>query len=175
MEAGDRPSQADDRQVQARQVRSILRARRAISINWSSSSRSWKRRRRKHALAAEAAAVKAGSIPVKSFEREEAGTHATCRAHLPRERVVIPAPCSCPVLRRQARQALGEDITGDARSDSAPVEGHPDGKGEVLLPVFARPSRNHRHQFYPIARGRAGAGLLADDLFHGKFGNHLRC
>jgi len=47
------------------------------------------------ALAADAAATKAGSIPVKSFERKKP-MRAPLPAHLPRERVVIPAPCSCP-------------------------------------------------------------------------------
>ena len=61
------------------------------------------------ALAAEAAAVKAGSIPVKSFERKKP-VRTPLPAHLPRERVVIPAPCSCPSCGGKLAK-LGEDIT----------------------------------------------------------------
>jgi transposase len=60
-------------------------------------------------LAAEAAAAKAGSIPVKSFERKKP-VRAPLPAHLPRERVVIPAPCSCPSCGGKLAK-LGEDIT----------------------------------------------------------------
>ena len=61
------------------------------------------------ALAAEAAAAKIASIPVKSFERKKP-VRAPLPAHLPRERVVIPALCSCPDCGGKLAK-LGEDIT----------------------------------------------------------------
>ena len=80
-----------------------------------------------------AAAKVAPTTVVKSIESRKKPVRAPLPAHLPRERVVIPAPCSCPSLRRQARQA-GRGHHRDARSDPAPMEGDPDRTGEVHLP-----------------------------------------
>ena len=60
------------------------------------------------ALAAEAAA-KTASIAVKGFERKKP-MRAPLPSHLPRERVVVPAPCSCPSCGGKLAK-LGEDIT----------------------------------------------------------------
>jgi transposase len=121
------------------------------------------------ALAADAAATKAGSIPVKSFERKKP-MRAPLPAHLPRERVVIPAPCSCPSCGGRLAK-LGEDITETLEV----IPRH----WKVIQTVREKFScraceaiTQPPAPFHPIARGRAGAGLLAM-ILHGKFGNHL--
>ncbi len=121
------------------------------------------------ALAAEAAAVKAGSIPVKSFERKKP-VRTPLPAHLPRERVVIPAPCSCPSCGGKLAK-LGEDITETLevipRQWKVIQTVREKFSCRVCEAITQPPA-----PFYPIARGRAGAGLLAM-ILHGKFGNHL--
>ena len=121
------------------------------------------------ALAAEAATAKAASIPVKSFERKKP-VRAPLPAHLPRERVVVPAPCSCPHCGGRLTK-LGEDITETL--EVIPRQ------WKVIQTVRERFScracetiTQPPAPFHPIARGRAGAGLLAM-ILHGKFGNHL--
>jgi transposase len=121
------------------------------------------------ALAAEAAAAKAASIPVKSFERKQP-VRAPLPAHLPRERVVIPAPCSCPSCGGKLAK-LGEDITETL--EVIPRQ------WKVIQTVREKFScracetiTQPPAPFHPIARGRAGASLLAM-ILHGKFGNHL--
>src|ERR1700726_4541294 len=56
-----------------------------------------------------AAEDKAAGTAVKSFTRDRP-VRAPLPAHLPRERVVIPAPCACPVCGGRLAK-LGEDIT----------------------------------------------------------------
>jgi transposase len=121
------------------------------------------------ALAAEAAAAKIASVPVKSFERRKP-VRAPLPAHLPRERVVIPAPCSCPDCGGKLAK-LGEDITETL--EVIPRQ------WKVIQTVREKFSCRACEKitqppapFHPIARGRAGAGLLAMILY-GKFGNHL--
>jgi transposase len=121
------------------------------------------------ALAAEAAAAKVAPVPVKSFERKKP-VRAPLPAHLPRERVVIPAPCSCPSCGGKLAK-LGEDITETL--EVVPRQ------WKVIQTVRERFScrvcetiTQPPAPFHPIARGRAGAGLLAMILY-GKFGNHL--
>lgn len=59
-------------------------------------------------LAAEAAAAK--TSVVTAFERKRPARRPF-PDHLPRERVVVPAPCSCPVCGRTRLSKLGEDVT----------------------------------------------------------------
>jgi transposase len=59
-------------------------------------------------LAAEAAVAKTTSIP--TFERKKP-SRKPFPEHLPRERVVIPAPCSCPACGGDRLSKLGEDVT----------------------------------------------------------------
>jgi transposase len=121
------------------------------------------------ALAAEAAAAKVASIPVKSFERKRP-VRAPLPAHLPRERVVIPAPCSCPSCGGKLAK-LGEDVT-----ETLEVVPRQWKVIQTVREKFTCRACETITQppapFHPIARGRAGAGLLAMVL-HGKFGNHL--
>jgi transposase len=119
-------------------------------------------------LAAEAAA-KAASIPVRSFDRRKP-VRAPLPAHLPRERVVIPAPCSCPACGGKLSK-LGEDIT-----ETLEVIPRQWKVIQTVREKFSCRSCETITQppapFHSIARGRAGAGLLAM-ILNGKFGNHL--
>ena len=120
------------------------------------------------ALAAEAAAARAAPL-VKSFERRKP-VRAPLPAHLPRERVVIPAPCSCPDCGGKLAK-LGEDVT-----ETLEVIPRQWKVIQTVREKFTCRSCERITQppapFHPIARGRAGANLLAM-ILHGKFGNHL--
>ena len=59
-------------------------------------------------LAAEKAAAQTQSVPVFARKRP---TRKPFPEHLPRERVVIPAPCCCPSCGSAKLSKLGEDIT----------------------------------------------------------------
>ena len=59
-------------------------------------------------LAAEAAAARSTSIT--AFERRRPA-RKPFPEHLPRERVVVPAPCSCPACGSGRLAKLGEDVT----------------------------------------------------------------
>src|SRR5215471_8593413 len=59
------------------------------------------------ALAADGAAPH--SATVRSFDRRKP-VRAPLPAHLPRERIVVPAPCSCPSCGGRLAK-LGEDVT----------------------------------------------------------------
>ena len=90
--------------------------------------------------------------------------------HLPRERIVYPAPSTCPCCGGPLRK-LGEDITETLE--------HVPAQWKVIQHVREKfscrkceaitqpPAPSH-----PIARGRAGPQLLAQVLF-GKYGAHL--
>ena len=79
--------------------------------------------------------------------------------HLPRERVVIPAPACCPSCGSTKLSKLGEDVT-ETLEVSTPLESHPDGAREVLLracETIAQPPA----PFHATPRGFAGPNLLA--------------
>jgi transposase len=92
-------------------------------------------------------------------------------AHLPRERIVHPAPTFCPCCNATKFRKLGEDATESLERIPA--------QWKVVVHVRERlacrtcdtiiqaPAPSH-----PIARGRAGPQLLAEILF-GKYGAHL--
>src|SRR6266568_4103635 len=115
-------------------------------------------------LAAERAKVK-----VNSFERRKPARRPL-PAHLPRERIVYPSPAACPCCGG-ALHKLGEDVTETLE----------------LIPRQWKVIQHVREKFscrtceaitqppapsHPIARGRAGPGLLAHILF-AKYGLHL--
>jgi transposase len=90
-------------------------------------------------------------------------------AHLPRERVVIPAPTACPCCGGKLSK-LGEDITETLEIE--PI------KWKVIQTVRERLSCRSCETvtqppapFHPIARGRAGPNLLAM-ILEAKFGQH---
>ena len=90
--------------------------------------------------------------------------------HLPRERIVHPAPSACPCCGGPLRK-LGEDITETLEQVPAQwkVIQHVREKFSCRRceAITQPPAPSH-----PIARGRAGPQLLAQVLF-GKYGAHL--
>jgi len=90
--------------------------------------------------------------------------------HLPRERIVYPAPTACPCCGGALRK-LGEDVTETLEHVPArwKVVQHVREKFSCRAceAITQPPAPSH-----PIARGRAGPGLLAQILFS-KYGAHL--
>jgi transposase len=90
--------------------------------------------------------------------------------HLPRTRIVYPAPAACPCCGGAVRR-LGEEITESLERLPARwfVIQH------VREKVTCRSCESISEApapFHPIARGRAGPNLLAEVVF-GKYGMHL--
>src|SRR6266702_4673841 len=119
-------------------------------------------------LAAEQAAAKTQTV--KLFQRKRP-SRKPFPEHLPRERVVIAAPESCPCCGSAKLAKLGEDVTETL--EVIPRQ------WKVIQTVREKFSCRACEKitqppapFHPIARGRAGASLLAM-ILHGKFGNHL--
>ena len=118
-------------------------------------------------LAAPAAAAE--KIAVAPFERRRPARRPLPE-HLPRERVVYPSPSACPCCGGTLHK-LGEDVTETLE----------------LIPRQWKVVQHVREKLscrscetitqppvpsYPIARGRAGPGLLAHIMF-AKYGLHL--
>jgi transposase len=116
-----------------------------------------------------AAAAAASKIMVAPFERRKPARRPLPE-HLPRERVVYPSASACPCCGGVLHK-LGEDITETLE----------------LIPRQWKVIQHVREKFscrscesisqppapsHPIARGRAGPGLLAHILF-AKYGLHL--
>jgi transposase len=118
--------------------------------------------------AAELAAARA-NVEVRSFTRKKPARRPL-PDHLPRERIVYPAPPSCPCCGGVLRK-IGEDVTETLE--------HVPASWKVIQHVREKfscrsceaitqpPAPSH-----PIARGRAGPNLLAQVLF-AKYGLHL--
>ena len=117
-----------------------------------------------------AAQMAAGTIAVPSFERRKPARRPL-PAHLPRERIVYPAPLVCPCCGDNRLRKIGEDVTETLE----------------LVPRQWKVIQHVREKFscraceaisqppapsHPIARGRAGAKLIAHILF-AKYGLHL--
>jgi transposase len=119
------------------------------------------------AVAAEAKA-EAGRTVVEGFTRRRP-VRAPLPAHLPRERVVIPAPCACPACGGKLAK-LGEDVT-----ETLEVVPRQWKVIQTVREKFTCRSCEKITQppapFHPIARARAGASLLAMILY-AKFGQH---
>ena len=90
--------------------------------------------------------------------------------NLPRERIVYPAPCACPKCGGPVRK-LGEDVTETLECEPRrwKVVEHVREKVSCRCceAISQPPAPSH-----PIARGRAGANLLALVLA-AKYGQHL--
>src|SRR6266545_5966029 len=119
-------------------------------------------------MAAQAAARQ--KIAVGSFERRKP-KRGPLPEHLPRQRVVHPAPTSCPGCGGNNLRKIGEDV-------SETLEVIPR-QWKVIQPVREKYSCRSCEKItqppapsHPIARGRAGPGLLAHVLF-AKYGLHL--
>jgi transposase len=121
------------------------------------------------AAQAEAAAA-AETITVPSFERRKPARRPL-PAHLPRERIVYPAPSACPCCGDDRLRKIGEDVTETLE----------------LVPRQWKVIQHVREKFscraceaitqppapsHAIARGRAGPKLLAHILFS-KYSLHL--
>jgi transposase len=119
------------------------------------------------AVAAEQAVT--GSTTVRSFPRKKP-VRAPLPAHLPRERVVVPAPSACPCCGGKLVK-MGEDIT-----ETLEVVPRQWKVIQTVREKFTCRSCEKITQppapFHTIARARAGASLLAMILY-GKFGEHL--
>jgi transposase len=117
-----------------------------------------------------AAAAASEKITVPSFERRKPARRPLPE-HLPRERIVYPAPSVCPCCCGGTLRKIGEDVTETLE----------------LIPRQWKVIQHVREKFscraceaitqppapsHPIARGRAGPKLLAHVLFS-KYGLHL--
>jgi transposase len=116
-----------------------------------------------------AAAAAAAKITVTAFERRKPARRPLPE-HLPRERVVYPSPSVCPCCGG-ALHKLGEDVseTLELIPRQWKVIAHVREKFSCRSceTISQPPAPSH-----PIARGRAGPGLLAHILF-AKYGLHL--
>ena len=117
-----------------------------------------------------AAAAASEKMTVPSFERRRPARRPLPE-HLPRERIVYPAPSACPCCGGTTLRKIGEDVTETLE----------------LVPRQWKVIQHIREKFscrtceaitqppapsHPIARGRAGPKLLAHILFS-KYGLHL--
>jgi transposase len=125
---------------------------------------------------AEAAAQMAASaaashkVEVRAFVRRKPARRPLPE-HLPRERIVYPAPSACPCCGGGALRKIGEDVTETLEliPRQWKVIQHVREKFScrVCETITQPPAPSH-----PIARGRAGPELLAHILFS-KYGLHL--
>ncbi|WP_196491737.1 IS66 family transposase zinc-finger binding domain-containing protein, partial [Erythrobacter donghaensis] len=118
-------------------------------------------------LVAEEAAAK--TTTVTAFERKRP-TRKPLPEHLPRERVVVPAPCSCPACGGDRLSKLGEDVTET-------LEVIPR-SWKVIQTVREKFSCRDCEKiaqapapFHVVPRGWAGPSFLAMLLFE-KYGQH---
>jgi transposase len=109
-----------------------------------------------------------GSSTVRSFERRKP-VRAPLPGHLPRERVVLPSPTSCPCCGGKLVK-LSETITESLESIPRTYK-----VIQTVREKFCCRACETITQppapFHPIARGRAGPDLLAT-ILHAKFGEH---
>src|SRR3954469_21369848 len=123
--------------------------------------------------AEEDAAAELAAPPARPQARARPGRRPARRPlpeHLPRGRIVSPAPCSCPRCGGPVRK-LGEDVTESLECEPRrwKVVEHVREKVSCRAceAVSQPPAPSH-----PIARGRAGPNLLALVLAS-KYGQHL--
>ncbi|WP_196492277.1 IS66 family transposase zinc-finger binding domain-containing protein, partial [Erythrobacter donghaensis] len=118
-------------------------------------------------LIAEAAAAK--TTTVTAFERKRPA-RKPFPEHLPRERVVVPAPCSCPACGGGRLSKLGEDVT-----ETLEVIPRSWKVIQTVREKFACRDCEKIAQapapFHVVPRGWAGPSFLAMLLFE-KYGQH---
>ena len=119
------------------------------------------------ALVADAAAQKTASV--RSFERKPPA-RKPFPEHLPRERIVVPSPCSCPACGGGRLSKLGEDIT-----ETLEVIPRQWKVIQTVREKFACRDCEKISQppapFHVVPRGWAGPSFLAMLLFE-KYGQH---
>jgi transposase len=117
-----------------------------------------------------AATAATANVKVTAFERRKPARRPLPE-HLPRERIVHPAPTACPCCGGTALRKIGEDVTEtlEVIPRQWKVIQHVREKFSCrACESISQPPA----PFHPIARGRAGPKLLAQILF-GKYGLHL--
>jgi transposase len=118
-------------------------------------------------LAAEAAMAKISTVT--AFERRKPA-RKPFPEHLPRERVVVPAPCSCPACGSTRLSKLGEDVT-----ETIEVIPRSWKIVQTVREKFACRDCEKITQppapFHVVPRGWAGPSFLAMLLFE-KYGQH---
>jgi transposase len=118
-------------------------------------------------LVAEAAAAKATALT--AFERKRP-SRKPFPDHLPRERLVIPAPCSCPACGSDRLSKLGEDVT-----ETLEVIPRSWKVVQTVREKFSCRDCEKITQppapFHVVPRGWAGPSFLAMLLFE-KYGQH---
>jgi transposase len=118
-------------------------------------------------LAADAAAAKTSTVT--AFERRKPA-RKPFPEHLPRERVVVPAPCSCPACGGTRLSKLGEDVT-----ETIEVVPRSWKVVQTVREKFACRDCEKITQppapFHVVPRGWAGPSFLAMLLFE-KYGQH---
>ncbi len=116
------------------------------------------------------AAAREKTIVVRAFQRKKPARRPLPE-HLPRERVVEPAPPACPCCGATRLRKIGEDVTEtlEAIPRQWKVIQHVREKFSCRSceKIAQAPAPSH-----PISRGRAGPNLLAMVL-NGKYGLHL--
>ena len=164
----DRAYEAGDRQTAARTVRPVFRARSQGARPVGIATRGLEELEAETSENAVTAQEKAAGAAVASFTRRRPA-RAPLPAHLPRERVVVAAPCTCPVCGGRLAK-LGEDIT-----ETLEVVPRQWKVIQTVREKFTCRSCEKITQppapFHAIARARAGASLLAMILY-AKFGQH---
>ena len=112
----------------------------------------------------------AASTPGPSFERRRPARRPLPE-HLPRERIVYPAPSACPCCGGTTLRKIGEDVTETLelvpRQWTVVQHVREKFSCRACEAISQPPAPSH-----PIARGRAGPKLLAHILFS-KYGLHL--
>ena len=120
--------------------------------------------------AAADASIDGGVVKVAGFERKKPA-RAPLPEHLPRERMVEPAPCACDHCGSDRLVKVGEDIT-----ETLEVIPRQWKVVQHVRERFACRACEGFSQapapFHAIARGRAGPSLLAMILFE-KYGQHV--
>ncbi|MFN5268652.1 MAG: IS66 family transposase, partial [Hyphomonadaceae bacterium] len=120
--------------------------------------------------AAADASIDGGVVKVAGFERKKPA-RAPLPEHLPRERVVEPAPCACEHCGSDRLVKVGEDIT-----ETLEVIPRQWKVVQHVRERFACRACEGFSQapapFHAIARGRAGPSLLAMILYE-KYGQHV--
>ena len=112
----------------------------------------------------------ADKVTVAPFERRKPARRPLPE-HLPRERIVYPVPASCPCCGDNRLRKIGEDVTETLELVPRQWKVIQHVREKLVCraceAIAQPPAPSH-----PIARGRAGAKLLAHVLF-GKYGLHL--
>ena len=118
-------------------------------------------------LAAEKAAAE--TTEVKGFRRRRSG-RKPFPAHLPRERVVVPAPTSCSCCGSEKLSKIGEDVTETLEVIPRQWKVIQTVREKFTCRACEKISQPPA-PFHPTPRGWAGPNLLAMILFE-KYGQH---